>query len=159
MIPMSPMSAVVSMTAMSVMPGVRFVAGVSGVGVVVTGVGRIIPVVACGGQRVGDLSGVRRHPLPVGGLAPMSIAVGGVALGGTASIWLRPAMLVMVLRRTHWLPLVDSPRSYPYRVSLLGARGRSGIQFPICSQGRGIFIGSSWKVDRLARSDGRCFRW
>jgi len=83
---MSPMSAVVSMTAVTAMSGVRIMAVVSGVGVVVTGVGRIMPVVPCGGQWVGDLSGLRRHRLPVGGLAPMSIAVGGVVLGGTASI-------------------------------------------------------------------------
>ena len=86
MIPMSPMSAAISMTAMSVMSGVRIMAVVSGVGVVVTGVGRIMPVVPCGGQWVGDLSGLRRHRLPVGGLAPVSPAVSGVLLGGTASI-------------------------------------------------------------------------
>lgn len=79
MIPMSPMSAVVSMTAVTAMSGVRTMA-------VVTGMGRIMPVAPCGGQWVGDLPGLRRHRLPVGGLAPMSPAVGGVLLGGTASI-------------------------------------------------------------------------
>ncbi|PYF95986.1 hypothetical protein SAMN05216184_12322 [Georgenia satyanarayanai] len=110
MIPMSPMSAVVSMTAVSVMSGVRTMA-------VVTGVGRIMSVVRCGVQWVGDLSGLRRHRLPVGGLAPVSPAVGGVLLGGTASIWPGPAVPVMVLWRAHSFPsstsFIHTPTGYP----------------------------------------------
>lgn len=121
---MIPMSAVISMTAMSVMSGVRIMAVVSGVGVVVTGVGRIIPVVPCDGQWVGDLSGLRRHRLPVGGLAPVSIAVDGVVAGGTASIWLGPAMPVMVLWRAHSFPSSTSFIHTPtgYRCWLQGRR-------------------------------------
>ncbi|MGC0274909.1 hypothetical protein ACO0LV_18155 [Pseudactinotalea sp. Z1739] len=81
------MSAVPSM---GVMTGVSFMAAVAVVGVVLAGVGR-------GGQWVSDLFGPRRYRLAVGGLVPVSGAMGGVVVDGTASIWLDLAVPVMVL--------------------------------------------------------------
>lgn len=99
MITVASMTVMTSMTSMTVVSGVGFM--VAGMGMVVPGVGRIVPVVVCSGQWVSDLSALCRHPLPMGGLASVSGAVGGVVVRRAAFIRAGPAVPVMVLWHAH----------------------------------------------------------